>query len=360
MATLAAHGPATVLLVDDEPIVREVTREFLLSDGYEVIDAATAEEALLLARGAAHVDVLLTDIVMPGLNGRQLAERLVPLRPEMSVLYMSGYANDVLAQNGALNTGIPLLTKPFTSQELTSLVRRRVEERRLLSDAAKPDQATHTRIPRGLVGSAAVVLAIAAGVGAAVATGVAYESYVRARYALVPPATASLPPSEQARALALRGLALPGVPVLAYEAIGSGGVSREEFARHLWALRLAGYEPIGPEAFSRYLTTGSIVGLPTKPVVIAFTDADEVTRIQAEPILRTTGVDVAFDSGFARAVEGDPGWRSALPGDDPAGLEALRVGAWSGAELLDRVVVAGYLAQLVLERGSPATARRVV
>ncbi len=115
---------ATVLLVEDEQDLRLLATEILDGAGYAVLVAAGPSEALeraQLHRGPIHL--LLTDVVMPGMSGRDLAERLVPLHPETKVLYMSGYTADAIVRHGVLNPGTNLLQKPFTPDALTGKVR---------------------------------------------------------------------------------------------------------------------------------------------------------------------------------------------------------------------------------------------
>lgn len=119
-----ADGSGTVLVVEDEPDLRDVIRELLEAHGYETVQASDAAEALLLAeRHHGPIHLLLTDVVMPGSNGRQLAERLVALRPETKVLYMSGYTDDRLLRCGVLEQGLRLVRKPFTPGDLLRQVR---------------------------------------------------------------------------------------------------------------------------------------------------------------------------------------------------------------------------------------------
>ena len=118
------RGSETVLLVEDETAVREVTREQLESLGYRVLACANADEAL--ASAARHVEplhLLLTDVVMPGMNGRELAERLAQSRPGLRVLYSSGYGEDVIARHGVLVPGVLLLQKPYARPKLAGLLR---------------------------------------------------------------------------------------------------------------------------------------------------------------------------------------------------------------------------------------------
>jgi CheY-like chemotaxis protein len=123
-APAMSRGTETVLVVEDAPAVRAVTRQVLERQGYTVIEAAGGDAALQLA--AAHagpIHLLLTDVVMPGLSGRQVAERLAIRRPEMRVLYASGYTDDSIVRHGILEEGIAYLQKPFTPDSLARKVR---------------------------------------------------------------------------------------------------------------------------------------------------------------------------------------------------------------------------------------------
>jgi two-component system cell cycle sensor histidine kinase/response regulator CckA len=117
-------GHETILLVEDEPAVRELTQMVLSERGYTVIEAPTPEDAeRLVENSGAEVHLLLTDVVMPGISGRELAKRLTGRYPHLRVLYMSGYTYNVIAQDGTLEEGISFLQKPFTPQVLTQKVR---------------------------------------------------------------------------------------------------------------------------------------------------------------------------------------------------------------------------------------------
>lgn len=115
----------TILLVDDEPQVVTLVRAMLSRDGYKVFGAGDAEEAFQIAQDAATpIDLLLTDIVMPELNGRELADRLKAIRPGLKVLYMSGFMKEaILKYYGISITGIPFLQKPFTRETLCRKMR---------------------------------------------------------------------------------------------------------------------------------------------------------------------------------------------------------------------------------------------
>jgi CheY-like chemotaxis protein len=119
-----ARGDETVLLVEDEPEVRDLAREILEGSGYTVLQACDPLEAVLMAEqhlGAIHL--LLTDVIMPRQSGRALVERLGPLRPEMQVLYMSGYTNEAIVRHGVLDPDTLFIQKPFTPAALANKVR---------------------------------------------------------------------------------------------------------------------------------------------------------------------------------------------------------------------------------------------
>ncbi len=114
----------TVLLVEDEQLVRNLTREILVRNGYQVLEAADGQEALSLAAGYdGPIHLMLTDVVMPRMSGRELVEQLLPARPDMRVLYVSGYSEEAIARQGQLTPGIELLPKPFTPGVLTAKIR---------------------------------------------------------------------------------------------------------------------------------------------------------------------------------------------------------------------------------------------
>jgi CheY-like chemotaxis protein len=118
------QGRETVLLVEDEVTVLRLAREYLELQGYTVIDAGDPATAILISNAhAGPIHLLLTDVVMPGMTGRELANHLCPRRPEMRVLYMSGYTENAIGQNGTLDAGITLLQKPFTLLTLKAKVR---------------------------------------------------------------------------------------------------------------------------------------------------------------------------------------------------------------------------------------------
>jgi signal transduction histidine kinase/CheY-like chemotaxis protein len=117
-------GTETVLLVEDEPGVRDLARDVLAAQGYRVLAAGDPAEALRLSGGhPGPVHLLLTDVVMPGMSGRDLAERLLAGRPGLRVLYMSGYADHAIVEHGVVDPAVPFLPKPFTAEALARRVR---------------------------------------------------------------------------------------------------------------------------------------------------------------------------------------------------------------------------------------------
>jgi two-component system cell cycle sensor histidine kinase/response regulator CckA len=119
-----ARGSETVLVVEDEEQVRELLCNILRAEGYRVIAAATPLEALELAKDhTGSLDLLLSDVVMPYMNGRELADRLRPLRPEMRVLFTSGHTGNVVVHNGVLDEGVSFLQKPIEPDALLRRLR---------------------------------------------------------------------------------------------------------------------------------------------------------------------------------------------------------------------------------------------
>jgi len=119
------EGSETILLAEDENSGRKLIRSVLHKYGYRVLEARDGKEALRLSKqheGPIHL--LLTDVVMPEMNGRELAERLQPLQPGMKVLYMSGYTDSAVVHSGALKSGMPFMQKPFTPEVLASECRK--------------------------------------------------------------------------------------------------------------------------------------------------------------------------------------------------------------------------------------------
>ena len=123
-AAAARDGKETILLVEDEPSVRELTRMVLSKRGYSVLEALNPADAEQLAGShGAEIHLLLTDVVMPGMSGHELAKRLTARHRNLRVLYMSGYTHNVIAEDGTLEEGLSFLQKPFTPQVLAQKVR---------------------------------------------------------------------------------------------------------------------------------------------------------------------------------------------------------------------------------------------
>jgi|SRR5579885_2042090 len=123
------HGTETILLTEDEPAVLALARHVLEMHGYTVLEASNPEKAIRIAeahKGTIHL--LVTDVVMPALSGRQLVERLAALRPGMKVLYLSGYTDDAVVRHGVLQEQTAFLQKPFTTRALAQKVREVLDE----------------------------------------------------------------------------------------------------------------------------------------------------------------------------------------------------------------------------------------
>jgi two-component system cell cycle sensor histidine kinase/response regulator CckA len=117
-------GTETILVAEDEPIVRELVHTVLGMRGYTVLEAIQGDEALRLCeQHPGRIDLLLTDVVMPGMSGRELVTRVVEVRPGIKVLYMSGYTDDAVLRHGVANAQAAFLQKPFTPQVLGGKVR---------------------------------------------------------------------------------------------------------------------------------------------------------------------------------------------------------------------------------------------
>ena len=123
-------GGAKVLVVEDERGVRQIVRSVLSGNGYKVLVASGGEEALAICAGyAGSIDLVITDVVMPRMSGREFVERLHAARPGLKVLYFSGYPDEILSREGVLQQGVRLLRKPFALAELQRRVREIIDER---------------------------------------------------------------------------------------------------------------------------------------------------------------------------------------------------------------------------------------
>ncbi len=129
MAAKPAGGHETVLLVEDEEIVRDMATILLESLGYTVIAVDPVDEVtVLLERYDGSVDLLLTDVIMPNTNGRELAKKVTGVRPDIKILYTSGYPRDVIAHHGVLEDGIHFLPKPYSRETIAAAVRKALED----------------------------------------------------------------------------------------------------------------------------------------------------------------------------------------------------------------------------------------
>jgi hypothetical protein len=125
-----ARASETVLVVEDSDDLREIVDRILTESGYRVMVAADGAEAIEMSRQfTGHIDLLLTDVVMPHMQGNELAPRLLQARPDLRVLYMSGFAQPALAADGTLPPELALLDKPFNEPTLLARVRQVLEAR---------------------------------------------------------------------------------------------------------------------------------------------------------------------------------------------------------------------------------------
>ncbi len=138
----SGHNGATVLVVDDEASVLALARTILWRAGFDVLDASDPTEALNIS--ASHptpIHVLLTDVLMPDMNGFELAEKVKAGRPEIKVLYMSGFTDTVLLQStGRTLSGLPLIRKPFTAHRLVTTISQMLENLSPAFEAEVDDQ----------------------------------------------------------------------------------------------------------------------------------------------------------------------------------------------------------------------------
>jgi PAS domain S-box-containing protein len=141
----------TILLVEDEANLRYLARQYLEKQGYRVMEAADGAVAMQIA--VAHegvIHLLLTDVIMPGMNGREVAQHISEIRPNVKVLYMSGYTENVIGRNGTLDAGVRLLQKPFTLRELKSKVREVLDSSPFPQEVAMSVHTAHAKAAQGL------------------------------------------------------------------------------------------------------------------------------------------------------------------------------------------------------------------
>ncbi len=120
----AAGGTETILLVEDEPSILRMTRMMLEKKGYTVLSAATPSEAVEKAKNhSGAIELLMTDVVMPEMNGRDLAGQITDLYPDIRLLFMSGYTANVIAHQGILDDGVSFIQKPFSMADMTVKIR---------------------------------------------------------------------------------------------------------------------------------------------------------------------------------------------------------------------------------------------
>jgi CheY-like chemotaxis protein len=117
------RGNETILVVDDEPSLRTLVVAILQPRGYTMLEAGSGAEALQVSQSfSGRIDILLTDVIMPGMNGRELAEAITAKRPETRIIYMSGYTDNAIAHHGVLDPGVVLIEKPITADKLNSVL----------------------------------------------------------------------------------------------------------------------------------------------------------------------------------------------------------------------------------------------
>jgi len=144
------RGQETILLVEDETNLRRLARQYLETQGYKILEAEDGAAALQIASGhKGEIDLLLTDVVMPGMNGRELAVHVAGDRRDIRVLYMSGYTENAIGHNGMLYAGINLLQKPFSLPALKDKVREVLDSEPIPQEAEMPSRSTSTSVLSG-------------------------------------------------------------------------------------------------------------------------------------------------------------------------------------------------------------------
>jgi CheY-like chemotaxis protein len=126
---LLAGGGETVLVIEDEPLVRGLIVEVLADLGFAALEATDGPSGLAVLQSRQRIDLLISDVGLPGLNGRQLADAARLLRPELKVIFMTGYAEVAASAQGFLEPGMTLITKPFAMADLAAKIRATVEDR---------------------------------------------------------------------------------------------------------------------------------------------------------------------------------------------------------------------------------------
>ena len=122
--TKGPDGGETILVVEDQDAVRRITKSILKVYGYQILEASNGDEAVEVAqKHAGEIHLLLTDVVLPGMNGKALSEQLKILRPNLKVLFTSGYTSEVIAGRGVLDSGVSYIAKPFSPDRLAAKVR---------------------------------------------------------------------------------------------------------------------------------------------------------------------------------------------------------------------------------------------
>jgi len=145
----AVPGPATILVIDDDPSVLTVVHCMLGTGGYNVLLAPSAEVALrLVERNDLMIDLVLLDVVMPGVTGPELADRILAIRPNLKVLFMSGFADAAVVRVKILDRKLELLPKPFTSDGLLDVIERMLNAPMHRSAAAGANGASFFPFPR--------------------------------------------------------------------------------------------------------------------------------------------------------------------------------------------------------------------
>ena len=133
------RGQETILLVEDEIHLRRLARQYLENQGYKILEAEDGAAALQIVDGhKGSIDLLLTDVIMPGMNGRELARQISRLLPNIRVLYMSGYTENAIGHDGMLDAGINLLQKPFSLPSLKDRVREVLDSEPIPGEIANP------------------------------------------------------------------------------------------------------------------------------------------------------------------------------------------------------------------------------